>query len=123
MVLPPINLPVPAETKVIYITAISLYHEYSEVSVSWTDGSAEDRAQFRGPSKSYVLGDNVFQSPIIVIDGNDLPKELVISVLFKDSIEHQSSIVGPIQKKVGPEGDATEVQVSYLGAVFTSFCI
>jgi hypothetical protein len=119
MALPPINLPVPAETKAIYITAISLYQEYSEVSVSWADGSEEEGAQFVGPSKSYVLGDKVFQLPVIVIDGNELPKELVISVRFKDSLEHQISIVGPISKKVGPEGDATEVQVSYLEAGFT----
>jgi hypothetical protein len=119
MVLPPINLPVPAGTKAIYITAISLYHEHSEVSVSWSDGSANDRVQFDGPNKTHVLGDKVFHLPIIVIEGNQIPKELVVSVNFKDSIEHQSSIVGPIYTKVGPEGDATQVQVNRLGAVFT----
>ncbi|KAF8849784.1 hypothetical protein BDZ45DRAFT_680266 [Acephala macrosclerotiorum] len=113
--LPPVKLEVPARTKAIYMTALSLFNDHSEVSVSWTMGTATFGADFVGPSPSHVLGDKVFGQSIITVDG-DLPQELLVSMNFNDTLTHQHSISGPFTKKVGPEGIATQVQISGFAA-------
>lgn len=108
--LPPTRLEVPAGTKVIYMTALSLSNHPSVVSVSWSVSTANFGAEFVGPSTSHVLAEKVFGLPIVTID--DLPKELLVSMNFGDTIAHQHSVSGPTTKKVGPEGDAEQVQIS-----------
>lgn len=109
--LPPIKLDVPAGTKAIYMTALSLFNDTSVASVSWTMDTATFGADFVGPSASYVLGDKVFGQSIITIDG-DLPKALSVSMDFNDTLTHQHSMSSPVTKKVGPGGIATQVQIS-----------
>jgi hypothetical protein len=109
--LPPLNIPVPSGTNAIYLTALSLFNQTSTVSVSWTDGSATSSADFVGPSETYVLGDKVFNSPIIAVN-SPLPSEVSVSFNFEDTMTHQHSVSEPITKRVGPEGIATSVQIS-----------
>jgi hypothetical protein len=110
--LPPIKVPVPSGTAAIYLTAISLWKETSTVTVSWggvPEGSATFGATFVGPNASYVLGDNVFGLPVIDATG---ATELTVSFNFNDDLTHQHSTSGPHTTTVGPEGDATKVQIS-----------
>jgi hypothetical protein len=110
--LPPIKIPVPSGTKAIYLTAISLWKETSTVTVSWggvPEGSATFGATFVGPNASYVLGDNVFGLPVIDATG---ATELTVSFNFNDDVPNQHSVSGPHTTTVGPEGDATKVQIS-----------
>jgi hypothetical protein len=108
--LPPITLEVPTGTKAVYITALSLSTHASTVSVSWDVGLATFGAEFVGPSTTHVLAEKVFGLPIVVID--DLPEKLLVSMNFNDTVAHQHSISGPVTTKVGPEGDAQQVQIS-----------
>ena len=57
-----------------------------------------------------MLGDKVFDLPIVVVD--PIPTEISVSFDFNDDMTHQHSVSGPVTKKVGPEGDATQVQIS-----------
>jgi hypothetical protein len=110
--LPPIKVLVPLGTKAIYLTAISLWKETSTVTVSWggvPEGSATFGATFVGPNASYVLGDKVFGLPVIDATG---ATELTVSFNFNDDLTHQHSVSGPHTTTVGPEGDATKVQIS-----------
>jgi hypothetical protein len=108
--LPPITIPVPSGTNAMYLTALSLFDKTSSVSVSWTDGSATFGADFVGPSHTYVLGDKVFGLPIVDVDA--VPTEISVSFNFDDNLTHQHSVSDPVTKRVGPEGDSTEVQIS-----------
>jgi hypothetical protein len=108
--LPPITIPVPSGTNAIYLTALSLFDKTSTVSVSWTDGDATFGADFVGPNPQYVLGDKVFGLPIVAI--SSVPPELSISFDFNDDMTHQHSVSDPVTTKVGPDGDATKVQIS-----------
>lgn len=108
--LPPITIPVPAGTNAIYLTALSLFDKTSSVSVSWTDGDATFGADFVGPDAQYVLGDKVFGLPIIAF--TSIPSEVSVSFDFNDDLTHQHSVSGPVTTRVGPEGDATKVQIS-----------
>jgi len=100
--LPPLTIQVPSGTNAIYLTALSLFNKTSSVSISWTDGSATFGADFVGPSPTYVLGDKVFDLPIVVVD--PIPTEISVSFDFNDDMTHQHSVSGPVTKKVGPEG-------------------
>lgn len=93
-----------------YLTALSLFDKASSVSISWTDGSATFGADFVGPNPQYVLGEKVFGLPIVAVDS--VPAEISVSFNFNDDLTHQHSVSGPITKRVGPEGDATQVQIS-----------
>lgn len=108
--LPPITIPVPSGTKAMYLTALSLFDKTSSVSISWTVGSATFGADFVGPNPQHVLGDKVFGLPVIAVDS--LPSEISVSFNFNDDMTHQHSVSGPTTNKVGPEGDATQVQIS-----------
>jgi hypothetical protein len=108
--LPPITIPVPAGTTAIYITALSLFDKTSSVSVSWTEGGAVFGADFVGPNPQYVLGDKVFGLPVVAV--TSVPAEVSISFNFNDDLTHQHSVSEPRTTKVGPEGDATQVQIS-----------
>ncbi|KAE9367483.1 hypothetical protein N431DRAFT_428847 [Stipitochalara longipes BDJ] len=112
--LPPITIPVPEGTNAIYLTALSLSNQTSTTSVSWTDGSATFGADFVGPSETYVLGDRVFDSPIISV--TSVPSEVSVSFDFEDTATQQHSVSEPITKKVGPSGSATSVQISAYAA-------
>ena len=108
--LPPITIPIPSGTHTFYLTALSLSSLPSSASVSWTDGSATFGADFVGPSETYVLGDNVFGSPII--SATPLSSEVSVSFNFEDTMTQQHSVSAPITKKVGPQGSSTSVQIS-----------
>jgi hypothetical protein len=58
----------------------------------------------------HVLGDNVFDSPIIT--ATPLSSEVSVSFNFEDTMTQQHSVSAPITKKVGPQGSSTSVQIS-----------
>jgi hypothetical protein len=107
----PIKVSVPSGTQAIYLTAISVWKETSTINVSWggvPEGSEIFEATFVGPTASYVLGDK-FGLPVIDVTG---ATELTVSFNFNDNLTHQHSTSGPHTTTVGPEGDATKVQIS-----------
>jgi len=110
--LPPQHLAVPAGTVAVYAFAVSLLKDKSEVDVSWTDGSATFGQKFMGPSDSLVLGDQLFNLPLLAIANGSLPSEILVSFNFFGGMTGQPTVLQPVTTKVGPEGDATQIQVT-----------
>ena len=111
--LPPQHLPTPPGTVAIYGFVVSLIPKKSEVDVSWTDGSATFGQAFVGPNDSHVLGDQVFGLPLLTIaSGSQVPSEILVSFNFFGGMTGQPTVLAPVTTRVGPEGDATQVQIT-----------
>jgi len=108
----PLKIQVPQGTTSMYLTALSLYEERSQIAVNWTDGSATFGATFVGPNPQYVLADKVFGQPIISLN-DSIPKEISVSFKFHDTTHTVSS---PTTTNVGPQGNGTQVQITGFAA-------
>jgi len=109
--LPPISLLVPDGTSTIYITAISLCQRSSNAYIFWTIDEAQFSANFPGPNPQFVLGDDLFVLLVITIESN-LPTQLRLLFNFNDTMTRQHSVTSPVISTVGPDGNATKVQIS-----------
>jgi hypothetical protein len=117
--LPPQHLAVPAGTVAVYAFAVSILKDKSEVDVSWTDGSATFGQKFFGPSESLVLGDQIFNLPLLAIENSSLPSEILVSFNFFGGMTGQPTVLQPVTESVGPEGDATQIQITGYSATDT----
>ncbi|KAH7348555.1 hypothetical protein BKA65DRAFT_262256 [Rhexocercosporidium sp. MPI-PUGE-AT-0058] len=104
----PIKIQVPQGTTSMYLTALSLYEERSQIVINWTDGSATFGATFMGPNPQFVLADKVFGLPIISLN-DSIPSEISVCFKFHDTTHTVSS---PATTNVGPQGNGTQIQIT-----------
>ncbi|KAL2064330.1 hypothetical protein VTL71DRAFT_4824 [Oculimacula yallundae] len=104
----PVNIQVPEGTTSMYLTALSLYEDRSQIAINWTDGSATFGATFVGPNSTFVLADKVFGQPIISLN-ESVPKEISVCFKFHDTT---CTVSEPATTNVGPQGNGTQIQLT-----------
>lgn len=92
--LPPLKIAIPAGTKSITATALSLSKHPVTVSISWSSGSAQFGIDFKGPNENYQLQEKVFGVPVGTI--NPDVEDLTVFIKYEgETMASQHAVVGP----------------------------